>query len=464
MPTKLIHHLITSRLPFLLIMLLGSFYLKGQEEPEGYRNNQQIIGETIEQIMGEPEWIEWIDRDSSIYKYDNQQRLVKIENLSFKDSIWTVSHNVLFEYTSDGKEYVKTIQNVGVEEYRKNSERIAHILNEKNQIVERTRSFWINLQWRRQEKETYRYDDSGNITNKDSYIFEGNEWQLVREEAFIFDILGDTISTITRYFNLDGTLDDELGYGIERDTIDNQIIIDSWRLDFGEFRYLKRRIHYLNNDSLIDSLHILIHRDNNMDLHIKEEYDYNLAGQLTQETFFYFRNNAWKSNFRIIYEYDNQGNLIFRNGFYWSDNENDWIENPRHRGEWTYVEDSLLIKAVNYGVSDIMYAPGIYTYFRFITYFNTALPTLIDTMPEEPDFQIFPNPIHHLLTIKGIDNLTFPLQMSIINLSGQILKQQSIITTTPTTTINLAGLSPGSYFIHFQDKLGVVKVEKIVKQ
>jgi len=199
-----------------------------------------------------------------------------------------------------------------------------------------------------------------------------------------------------------------------------------------------------------------------MELHRKEEYDYNAADQLTQETYFDFRNDDCKPSFRTTYEYDNSGNLILRSGFYWSDNENDWIENLSHRGEWTYSENGILLKEVNYGVSDLMSEPDVYTYFRFITYFNAALPTL-DTMPEEHDFQLFPNPIHHFLNIKGIDNLTFPLQMSIINLAGQILKQQSIITTTPTT-ISLADLSPGSYFIHFQDKSGVVKVEKIVKQ
>ena len=113
---------------------------------------------------------EWTNRDSSIYEFDNEQRLVKIENLYFEDSNWVASYNVLFEYTPDGEAYERIIQNIGADVYREYSERIVHVFNEKNQLVERTVSFWINLSWINQNKKEYRYDDLGNTTHIDSYI------------------------------------------------------------------------------------------------------------------------------------------------------------------------------------------------------------------------------------------------------------------------------------------------------
>lgn len=233
-------------------------------------------------------------------------------------------------------------------------------------------------------------------------------------------------------------------------------------MEFGEKRYWRREINYQNNNYLVDSLHVLIFRNPSLELHIKEAYDYNLAGQLIQETFFFFRNDKWQPHFRMNYEHDNQGNLVFRNGFRWSDSENDWIEHLINQGKWTYSENGPLIKEVTYGASDIMDEPGIITYFRFITYYKQSIETNIEDIPKEFAVKIYPNPTNQFLFFELTGNIDYPLELTLINLQGQILKQQSM--DTNLSSLSLEELPKGAYFVKVRDESGMIRISKIMKQ
>lgn len=450
------------------ILILTSIKLVGQEEMEGYRNGLQIISENYESsLIKEMEWdstkwdeIEWTDIDTSIYKYDSEKRLIKIENFLCEDSIWVASYNVLYEYLLDGKGYIKTIQNLLADEYREEKQKIEHTLNEENIILEEIESEWRNPVWIKQSKTAYRYDNFGNKLNEDYYRFEDNEWKLVREKVFVFDVLDDEISRFIKYFNLDGTLESEYGYGKEKDTIDNQLITDFWSWDFGTFRYNKREINYLNDVNLVDSLHILIYRGESPYLHRKKEYDYNLADQLIQESSFDQINGSWEPRARIIYEYDESENLIFRGGFYWSSEVNDWLYSILLQEEWTYSENNILLKEVRYGVSDMIY-DGFYKVFRILTYYAEPIVVSMEEVVKDSPVNFFPNPTNQFLTI-NLEEVAYPLDIKLINIQGQVLQQQKI--ETNLSTINVKSLPSGPYFVQIRDMDGQLTSSKIIKQ
>ena len=72
------------------ILLFFFFPLLGQEFIEGTRNGRQLIGEKRQLLFAEE--TTWEDRDSIAYEYDEQQRLIKKEELFFNDSILSLIH------------------------------------------------------------------------------------------------------------------------------------------------------------------------------------------------------------------------------------------------------------------------------------------------------------------------------------------------------------------------------------
>ena len=187
----------------------------------------------------------------------------------------------------------------------------------------------------------------------------------------------------------------------------------------------------------------------------------NLANQLIQESNFHLRNGNWKPDSRIIYEYDDSKNLIFQGGFYWSSEKNDWLYNILLQGEWAYSENGTLIKEIRYGVSDMIYG-GFHDVFRFLTYYAIPSSSNNNIMEEKDDFQLFPNPTNQFLTIKLPEITTFPLNLTIFNQQGQLLKQQEV--NANLETLNLEAIPKGAYFIKIQDEFGKIMVSKIMRQ
>ena len=73
---KIKNYIQVKQVLYLVSLLLISLNLVGQEEiREGYRNGRQINGTKVERnLEGE---VDWRDKDTTIYVYDNQQRLLK---------------------------------------------------------------------------------------------------------------------------------------------------------------------------------------------------------------------------------------------------------------------------------------------------------------------------------------------------------------------------------------------------
>ena len=443
------------------ILLLFSFKLVGQEIIDGYKNGRQIIGTKVERnLLGETEWI---DKDSSTYVYDEQQRLIKKEGLYFNDTTWVINERILSEYDTESQDFIYTTQRWSAGKLIEHKDKVTQEFNEQNQLVNRIVSDWINEHWINFSRTNYQYDESGNIINIGFSRFVNDEWKLIREETMAFDDLGNQISRIYRQINLAGIVVGESGYRTEKDTIDNQTVTDFWELYDGELLINTRKINFFSQENLLDSTFVLSLRWglDTLKLNYKNVYEYNLTNQLIQNTIFDLKNNNWQPFYQINSEYDNNGHLIVENTFLWSEEEQFWVAYLVGQREWTYSENGILLKTVDYAGWIIEYEPWT-AYDRNITYYANPLSVSINTISEDYSLQVFPNPVHNFLQIKTQGIIEFPLQISITNLQGQVLKQQKM--SNGLMSIQLDGLPKGIYFIQFQDRIGRIKVEKIIKQ
>lgn len=454
---KTIKNTQVQQLLYLLGLLLISINLVGQEFPEGYKNGLQIVGKKVERnLLGEPEWN---DKDSTIYEYDNQQRLIKRENLYFNDTIWIAHSRTLLDYEEDG--YVRTDQRWDADVFMEAIHKITEVFNDQNQLIESVEHDWINETWIRYDKSAYQYDEWGNIIQDDYFRIVGNEWVLNRQEISKFDALGNQVLSIFKDFNHAGILFYERVNKIEKDTIDNQIITNYLDLFDEELRVYCKEIEFLSSKNIVDSSYIYKgYWGDTLELSVKIVKEYNITGQLIQSTSFELDNKVWSPFFLLNYEYDNYGHLILEKSFLGSGAENSWADYLVGQKEYTYTENSTLIKEVDYTQWVIEYEPWE-AYDRNITYYANPLTVSVDLFPKDFSVHIFPNPTPQQLTIKLNGNIDYPLQLTIINLQGQILQQQRL--DTGLNTINLLGIPKGTYFAQIRDGLGKMEVSKVIK-
>ena len=442
----------------LVSLLLISLNLVGQEEiREGYRNGRQINGTKVERnLEGE---VDWQDKDTTIYVYDNQQRLLKREYLYFNDTIWIARSRTLFEYDLDGLGYIQTDQQFYADVFKEEKHQITQEFNDQNQLVESIENDWINETWIKHNKTEYQYDEWGNIINIDFFRFVNDEWKLVSENIYEFDDLGNQTLNIYRQITLAGIIANEFGNRIERDTINGLPVITNWELYDEEWSLYYRETQYFSDNNILDSI-LIERRAGSVFKHI---FEYDSENQLIQKTAFEIENNKREPFLRYNYEYDGNGNLILELGALWSNDEGDWFNYLPLQKEWTYSQNGSLIKEVDYTEWVIEYEPwGAFD--RNITYYATpnSLTVSIDVLPKDFSVQIFPNPTPQLLTIKLSGNTSYPLQITIVNLQGQILKEQRM--DTNLSSLSLEDLPNGTYFVQIRNEYDIFKVSKVIKQ
>lgn len=456
---KIIHQHIIKQILGFGILFLCSLTLTGQEIIDGYQNGRQIIGTKVEwNLDGETIWK---DRDSSTYLYDSQQRLLKKENLYFNDTIWVAHSRTSLAYDVDGQGYVQTSQRWYADVFMENRQHIAEIVNEQNQLMSRVVSDWVNENWVNATKEDYIYDESGNTINITHYRFVNSEWILSWKDFFTFDELGQQTSNRYKKFNIIEFLVYESGDSLDKDTINGFPIINYWTLADGNWALKTRETNFFSTTNTLDSTLVQLRFRDTLEPYLKIIFNYNTANQLVQKNSFNIRDHKRQPYFTYNYTYDKNGYLILEDPLIWHQEADDFIEYEAGQKEWTYAEDGKLLKEVDYTGWAIEYGPGI-AHSRNITYYANPISVTIPYIQTAYTFQIFPNPTRQFINIKGMGDIAFPLEMTVINLQGQILKQQKI--NTPSAIIGLSELPNGSYFIRLQDKFGAIQVKKVIKQ
>ena len=439
----------------LVIFLLISINLLGQEPFEGYKNGLKITGTKVERnISGETEWH---DRDSSSYLYDEQQRLIKKEDYYFKDTIWKENSRTLFEYESEGHGYIQTNQSWSADELKEKKYKIAQVFNEQNQLVNFIIAEWIAEDWVNQSRTNYQYDESGNITYISLFVSENGEWRLEWENIIEFDSLGNQFSDISRGYNIIGFKVFERGNKLENDTLNGLPVIDHFRLEGGDWVWQRREIKYFSGNNVLDSTIVHWHYGDT----IKNILEYNTANQLIRKTSFKWENNMLQPYWVTNYGYDENGYRVLVDPLIWSNEASAFLEYEAGQREWTYSDDGTLLKEVDYTGLAIEYASGVATN-RNITYYSTPLTVSINKNTKDYALQIFPNPTNQFLQIKiEGNNIVYPLQLRILNLHGQEIMRHRV--DVNLSTLSLAELPAGPYFVQLQDEFGRIKVSKVMK-
>lgn len=123
--------------------------------------------------------------------------------------------------------------------------------------------------------------------------------------------------------------------------------------------------------------------------------------------------------------------------------------------EWTLGE-SFIETAVT---TNRIYTQGFHQPFLTATRLDT------ESLESNPsDIVLFPNPVESLLYVYLKSSQSTTLHISIYDVSGKLIKQQTILETDHKSTLDVSELSSGVYLMKFSNAEGtLIETHRIVK-
>jgi hypothetical protein len=358
-------------------------------------------------------WINnaWVDYQQENWTYDaNNNRLVYTSSMYDNTSQrwWTSAKNV-YNYDANGNELSYIPYYCSGSQLLKQT-RDTCIYDVNNNMVLKINSNWINNSWNDSYKYTYTYDANGNeLSEIDSDIFL-QEWMPLDEYLYTYDANGKKTTYTYSSFN-DG---------------DWQIINGD---DYAYF-YASGKIasdiqkQWGGTDGWINQK--------------KTAYNYDADGNQTSESFFSwdYSNNLWINNENKISTYNN-----------------DYAEGEFYRPTFTYFPSqvsaglasdfpAVFNSEINsQTISELVSVLGsawmtesIYTFyyspFSPITGINAVSST-------NTSVSLSPNPARDVLNIHWTNNNTETLTLSLYNIGGQLVLQQTIGNNASVSVSNL---------------------------
>lgn len=361
---------------------------------------------------------------------------------------------------------------------------------------------WENNTWVNYTRWSNAFDINGNWISETDEIWQNNDWVNTDRYSASIDTNGNYITLLTEiwqnntwenYWKRTNTYD---ANGNILTTLHEQWLNNSWVI------YSR----WINTyDSVGNCLTFLMENWQNNTWVNYQRYtnNYDSNGNKTIQLTEYWQNNAWVYNSRNTYTYDSNNNLIINLQESWN---NLWVNNTKY--SFTYDINGNLLTELNQNWQGIWENNTKFTFtydahgnsitgkneiwqiFNWILFNNNDL-TKIYTLKESQywiydiaryeahyisintgttenknnfHFDIFPNPANDKLTLCFQDVSSFQnTKLSIYNLQGQLLIQQTII--QPHTEIDISLFAKGIYVVKINNNNNnEILVSKFIKE
>ncbi len=307
--------------------------------------------------------------------------------------------------------------------------------------------------WLNQSKDSTNYDNQKIVS---IYTWDGNldEW------------IPSTKSEV--FYNADGTTNSTFKY--------------SWLFTQNSWVNLEKKEFFYDETGTLESMHQYFW-DNQWVYNIKEEYNFDSQGQLTENIIFQHENdewvnyqkftftydpngyfdtyvaytwnnemNEWKNSIMFEYGYDSEGTLLTSIFYIWDETLNEWV---------AFTKEEDFMDEEGYKLAHVTYVWG-YNYTEWTvsdkTFYFYSLLTNI-TIPEADKVTIYPNPVDNVLQIEreNASEQTY----NILSVTGKRI--QSFRLTGKRGSINLSHLPGGIYFLQYAEN-GKLISKKIIKR
>ena len=125
----------------------------------------------------------------------------------------------------------------------------------------------------------------------------------------------------------------------------------------------------------------------------------------------------------------------------------------------TSSPDSAII---TFSASGMMPTAGSYLYVDNLAFTGNVAGIAEENAGSVNTYRIFPNPVQNIVSIES-DNLIKGTKILFIDISGRIIKLQTISETTSKLMISINDLRPGTYFVKISNEMGT-QIQKMAVQ
>lgn len=382
----------------------------------------------------------WIGQDSTLFYYNDDNEIETEISYIFLNN-WREFFKYTYEYNSNGDQSFKKTEEWIDSIWINLSRQFKEYDSNNNLVSSQTQKVYNDTIWYHSSISTYEYDENSNLL---LYQYEDIDLTDVLK-TYEYDTFGNRVLFLEQKSSGSNWIDSKKET-YEYDTSNNLIVKITQLAVAGELINYEKMFY---------------------------EYDStNRVVEITQK----WENDVWVNKYRRDYEYDESNNEIHR---FYSNWENDnWI--VTHDLRKFYDTDDNLIEALMYFDNDGKWRKGwaeIFEYkegylisdiialliddkwtnwfrktFYYLNEFVESEQEDEEELPSISTQSLYPNPSNGQFYIGLAEDEIEEGKLEIYNVKGQLVLSELIEEASGNLSINLEGLSNGTYYLELSDK------------
>jgi len=313
-----------------------------------------------------------------------------------------------------------------------NAEKHQYTYNHQNNITEEITQRWWG-QWENETKGIYTYDTHGNKAEFMWQLWKNEQWVNDYNITYSYDVHNNMIEDLLQKF---GIYSRKISYSYDERNNMTEEVWHWWNVCENIW---KLNFKYLYS---YDAQNNIIAREYHDELgpSMQDMCTYDTHNNLTEVLYKSMKNNQWENRSKINYSYDENNNSTAGLAQRWDSEKSIWIDCG-----------SVSIVSIYYNNMQSSKRLSFYPYKFSASYIKTGTVSVPENPPIENVIKLYPNPVSTILNIET-GNLNKTPEIKIYSVQGVLLMSKK------GNQIDVSSLQSGIYIVEVE---GVCK--KIVK-
>lgn len=421
-----------------------------------YTGSQKMASET--NLILDPVLNSYTYNFKQVNTYNDRNNLIRNSTYQYDYDSQNWYESGRYEYTYDDKDRLS--QEIQSYMYDQNTlmaySKDEYSYDENNNVTQATTSLWNpgSNTWDSYLKQEQKYDSMNNMESYQASIYDTDSQTWISFVKLIFE---------------------------QEDSVTKNGLAYFWNDSTGDWMALnKYQVKTdISGDTLSYADYVWNADDSTWSISDIESWTYNEAHLMTSDIYQYKddSDNSWHKSDSVVYDYDNNGNLILLEDFTWNEEESVYLINSKTEREYDLSTDGqnillpknsqslIIIHSPNQLLSESDFqldesgTSMVQSGKRKFFYSNFHATTGIRETSNVQGISFYPNPVQDQLTVTNMEE--FQGQINILDLSGRSVMTEKLNTSVE---MNMTYLNPGIYILQITNNGQILYSEKFIKQ
>ncbi|MCD6331708.1 MAG: T9SS type A sorting domain-containing protein [Bacteroidales bacterium] len=373
------------------------------------------------------------------------------EQYLWSDESWAQSQQTTYTYTNWGDVETELIEYANISWP---NEKRSYTYDEKKMLTLELGQKYIASQWVNSSRDRYEYGDQGHLLVEYHESWNGTQWTIASATKNEYEFDGSNIIKITILnYNLDTRqFEYKFRYLYTLNESGQIIELDGQSYNNGEWVNLNRQFIFWLNTGRVDYMLLDMWQGGDWIHMSKMDWDYlENGGSVLTTSSWDAGSQSYNLSIRIRNEFDTHENQTLALTQNYQDG--DWTTLTSTQMTNTYNNNHLTEQVTDtwrIGIPGIKTGGGSWIHTKRELFSDFATMGVNETELITSSFDFFPNPATDRLTVRLSKQNTQPVEILILNLSGQVLKSFWIQPGEEHPDLTVSDLDPGYYLLSVQ--------------